>query len=199
MNNFLQTAFRYPIHLHSKLSGTAAPYTAQGHYARCICTADTTFYSGFYFNLVRRGIINDFMNSYLDVERKDLTAVFPVWMILRKDLEPTTFLLKNYFLYPIQRRSAREGDLQSRNRDTSAGERSYCRTSLRSGGILPYSKSRPACIPESAGSYERDDITPEPVSSSPVYHAANCPGLYSLGHIKMNNHTLRYTEKSPFL
>ena len=39
--------------------------------------ADTTFYSGFYFNLVRRGIINDFMNSYLDVERKDLTAVFP--------------------------------------------------------------------------------------------------------------------------
>ncbi|MDD4256291.1 MAG: S41 family peptidase [Bacteroidales bacterium] len=52
-------------------------YGAGGIMPDVFVPADTTFYSGFYFNLVRRGIINDFMNSYLDVERKDLTAVFP--------------------------------------------------------------------------------------------------------------------------
>lgn len=39
--------------------------------------ADTTYYSGFYIQLARRGIINEFINGYLDTERERLARLYP--------------------------------------------------------------------------------------------------------------------------
>lgn len=58
-----------------------------------IVEADTTGFSDYYLELIRRGIVNEFSLSYLDANRKRLSESFPVFDVFERDFEVTDPIL----------------------------------------------------------------------------------------------------------
>lgn len=48
--------------------------------------ADTTYYSPFYLQLARKGVVNTYMNDYLDKERKNLSGLYKTFEDFDRDV-----------------------------------------------------------------------------------------------------------------
>jgi len=81
------------------LKNTRIVYGGGGIMPDYFVSIDTSYYSDYYRNLVRKGIINRFVLEYVDANRIDLQKKYPDFNRFREDFDMDDGLMAKFFQY----------------------------------------------------------------------------------------------------